>query len=174
MSNQASLPISHIVIQLEIVPEDAQQQDLGDVAEADQNIIGYFEENGCTVTPTDTGRMGGPIYDILVHGYHIIHSNEELLAALFASIAATLKLISEHNKCREQKKALLIPAPMPVEIDLPTKDGPVTIKASDAESAIKLLEQLQNIEPEKVKKITPKGKAKVKVVIPKQKWLRQY
>lgn len=172
MTSQASLPISHTVIQLEIVPENAQQQDLGDVAEASQNIIDYLAKNGCTVTPAYTGRMGGPIYDILVHSYHIIHDNEELLAALFASVATTLKLISEHNKREEQKNALLIRTSIPVEIDLPTKDGPITLKAPDAEVAVKMLEQLQNTQPEKRKKITPQGKAKIKVDIPKQKWHR--
>jgi hypothetical protein len=170
----SSLPVSNTIIQLEIVAEDVQQQDLGDVAEASQNIIDYLSKNGCTITPTHTGRMGGPIYDILVHGYQIVHNNEDLLAALFASVAATLKLISKHKKREKQKKTLLIPTPIPVEIDLPTKDGQITLKAPDAESAIKMLEQLQITQPEQVRKVTPQGKAKIKVDIPKQKWHRQH
>jgi hypothetical protein len=116
-------------IQLEIIPEDEQQQDLGDVAERSQNMIDYLTRNGCTVTPTYTGRMGSPIYDVLVHAYHIVHSNEELLTALFASLTAMLKLIGDHNKSRETKNISLVPAPTPVEIDLPTENGPVTIDA---------------------------------------------
>lgn len=174
MNDQASSSVSNTIIQLEIVPEDVQQQDIGDIAEASQNLIDYIEKNGCTVTPAYTGRMGSPIYDILVHSYHILHSNEDLLAALFASVAATLKLISEHNKHREQKNTLLTPALLPIEIDLPTKEGPITLKAPDAETAVKMLEQFQNTQLEKERKVTPQGKAKIKVDIPKRKWVRQH
>ena len=174
MSNQPLSPMTNPSIQLEIVPEDEQQQDLGDVAEAGQNMIDHLTKNGCTITPIYTGRMGGPLYDIVIHAYHVIHSNEELLAALFASLAATLKLISEHNKHREEKKELLTPAPLPVEIDLPTRDGPLTIKAPDAETAKKMLEQFKDTQPEIVKKVIPQGKAKIKVSIPKQKWTRPH
>ncbi len=174
MSNQPLSPMTNPSIQLEIVAEDEQQQDLGDVAEAGQNMLDYLTGNGCTVTPTYTGRMGGPIYDVLVHAYHTIHSNEELLAAMFASLAATLKLISEHNKPKEGGKSLLIPSHMPVEIDLPTKDGAITIKAPDPETAIKMVEEFRNTRPEKIKKVTPQSKATVKVSIPKQKWQRHH
>ena len=98
MSDQLQTSAGSPIIQLEILPEDEQQQDLGDVAEAGEIMLDYLTRNGCTVTPAYTGRMGGPVYDVLVHAYHIIDSNEELLAAMFASLAATLKLISEHNK----------------------------------------------------------------------------
>jgi len=174
MDDQLQTSARSPFIQLEILPEDEQQQDLGDVAEAGQNMLDYLVRNGCTITPTYTGRMGSPIYDVLVHAYHIIHSNEELLAAMFASLAATLKLISEHNKPKEAKRSLLIPSQMPVEIDLPMKDGAVTIKAPDAETAIKLVEELRNTQPEKMKKVTPQSKAIVKVSIPKQKWHRYH
>jgi hypothetical protein len=173
MSDQASSSAAHPSVQLEIVPEDLQQQDLGDVAERSQNIIDYLHKNGCKVTPAYTGKMGGPLYDLVVYSYQIIHSNEELLAALFASVAATLKLINEHNKREKQENTGLTPAPLPVEIDLPTKDGPITLKAPDAETAVKMLEQLQMKHPEKIRKVTPQGKATIKVSIPRQKWHRQ-
>ena len=174
MNNQPLFSATNPTIQLEITPEDEQQQDLGDVAEIGQNMIDYLTRNSCIMAPAYTGRMGGSIYDVLVQGYHVAHSNEDLLAALFASLAATLKLISEHNKSRETKHTSLVLAPTPVEIDLPTKDGPVIIKATDAETAIKMLEQFQHTQPEKIKKLTLQSKAKIKVSIPKQKWHQKH
>lgn len=175
MSDQLQIPAKNPpIILLEILPEDEQQQDLGDVANAGQNILDCLSKNGCTVTPTYSGKMGGPIYDILVHAYHIIHNNEELLAAMFASIAATLKLINDHNKSKEVNNIPLVPTPMPVEIDLPIEDGSVVIKAADAETAIEMLEQFRKNQPEKVKKLALQSKAKIKVSIPKQKWSRKH
>ncbi|MGH2509999.1 MAG: hypothetical protein ACRDHZ_21675 [Ktedonobacteraceae bacterium] len=174
MSDQPQSSAKSPAIQLEILPEDEQQQDLGDVTNAGQNILDYLNRNGCIVTPTYTGRMGGPIYDVLVHAYHVIHNNQELLAALFASLAATLKLISDHNKSRETKNTTLTPTPTPVEIEMPTDDGPVTIKAADAEAAIEMLAQFQQTQPEKVKKLALQSKTKIKVSIPKQKWRRKH
>src|SRR5690242_17296597 len=123
MGDQLQASAKSPIILLEILPEDEQQQDLGDVAEVGQNMLDYFIKNGCIVTPTYTGKMGGPIYDVLVHTYHIVHSNEELLAAMFASLATALKLISDHNKSKETKNTMLTSTPTPVEIELPTEDG---------------------------------------------------
>ncbi len=173
MNNQqrSDLIQRNITVQFEIIPED-QQQDIGDVDEMGRNIVDYMRSSGYAVTPAYTGRMGGPLFDILVQAYTVLQDNREALATAAPTLEClllTLKLIRDHNKQHEKENKHSISTPMPIEITIPTSDGPWLIKAPDAEAAIRIMEQLPITSPEKVKKVTQHNSAKITTSLPRKR-----
>jgi hypothetical protein len=164
--------VQSITIQLEIVPEDAQQQDIADVDEVGRNIVDYIRERGYSVKPAYTGKMGGPLFDIFMQAYMVLQDNREVLATAAATLeflSATLGFINDHKREPEKEKPQLISAPMLIEISIPTSEGPWIVKAPDAETAIKVIEQLPVTSPEKLKKVIRHGKTKITTIVPKRK-----
>lgn len=158
MSEQLdSHPTQDIAIQLEIVAEDADREDVADVDEVARDIVDHIRNSGYTVKPKYTGKMGGPVFDLLMQIGTMLHDNRELIAGAAASlecVSATLKLIKGYTEQHKEAKNPLPLAPTEVEITIPTTTGPWTIKAPDVETAIETVKQLPATEPEKVKKIT--------------------
>ncbi|HEU5380892.1 MAG TPA: hypothetical protein VFV38_36175 [Ktedonobacteraceae bacterium] len=112
MSEQlSSTSTQSMMIQLEVVPENNEHPvDIADIDEIGRNIVDSLRENGYTVRPHYTGKMGSPVYDVLVHIYHLIHDNEEFLAALFTTVTAVLTFISSRTKRDgEEKNSIHLP-----------------------------------------------------------------
>jgi hypothetical protein len=166
MSEQvSSTSAQSMMIQLEIVSENNERQvDIADIDEVSRNIVDSLRENGYTVRPHYTGRMGSPVYDVLIHTYHLIHNNEELLVALFTFVTAVITFISNRTKqdVEEKKQHTLAQ----VEITFPILDDkgtPVTIKASDPEAAITLLKQIKEVSSQETKTVGSENRVKIKI-----------
>lgn len=168
-ANEHSTPIQHMTIRLEVLPEDEHQADIAEIDEIGRNVVDDLRRNGYTVRPTYTGEMGGPVFDIIIQTYHIIHDNEELLAALFASVAATLTLINEHNKREEKEKTNHVPNSVEISFPMADKDKPLTIQTPDVEMAITILEKLKGTCSKEIKAVAPLTNAKIRIKVPKKK-----
>ncbi len=154
-------------IRLEILPEDTQQIDIAEIDEIGRNIVDQLKQDGCNVEPFYAGsKGGGPIFDIVVHIYRVIHGNEELLAAIFASISLALQgIIKERERRTAREKAQRDP----FEITLYVDNKPLKIQTPDTQSAVKLVEQFQNSYPNEAKKVTVKSSVSIQVQVPKKK-----
>ena len=171
MSEQcSSTSTQNLMIQLEIVPENEHQADIADIDEVSRNVVDSLRENGYTVKSQYTGRMGSPVYDVIIDIYHLIHDNEELLVALFTSVAAVLTCISTHTKqdAKEKKQHTLAQ----IEITFPMMDDknrPVTIKAPDPETAITLLKHIKDVSAQGVKTVDSGSSVKIKMTAANKK-----
>jgi hypothetical protein len=164
-------PDQNISIQLEIVPEEAGEE-VADVDEAARSMVDYIRSNGYTVTPKNTGKMGGPVFEIFMQAAIILRDNREVIATIGASLellAATLGLIKDHTEQREERKNRPVLVPASIEITMPTSQGPWTIKAPDAETAIKIARELPTTEPEKIRTITPHEPIRVRPKVVKKR-----
>ena len=168
--------IHDVTVQLEIVPENAQREDVADIDEVARSIVDHIRISGYTVKPKYTGKMGGPVFDIFVQAYAILHDNKELLstaAAALEFISATLELIKGYieQDGKDRNQPALVPTQ--IEITISTMNGPWIIKASDAEAAINVVKQLPIAEPEKVKTIALDN-AKIKTSVARRRHKRHY
>ena len=150
-------PTPQVVLLLEVAAEDEQQINIADVDEVGRSIFDYLRENGCTVKPHYTGSMGSPIVEIIpqtvqtiTQTYQVIHSNQDLLAAFFAFIAATLEILRKYQERREKEKERIVSGDVILTIPTTDKNSPLIIEAPDAETAIKMFEQLKITHHDKI------------------------
>jgi len=158
-------------IQLEIVPEDNQQSDIADVEEISREIVDHLRSSDYTVEPTYTGTKGISLFDVIMHVFTTIHNHESLLVAVFTSSSSILQVIIKIRDWRDEKEKT---HRAPLEIILEVKGKPITIKTSDAESATKLIEQLQHTHPGVTKEIVSGNDIKIKVKVPKKQRGRKH
>ncbi len=59
--------LQSLVMQLEILPRDAQQGDIADLDEVGRDIVSQLRQQGLHVEPFYTGnKSGSPIFDIVI------------------------------------------------------------------------------------------------------------
>src|SRR5713101_5334353 len=166
MSDQQNTQTQGMTIQLEVVPDDEEQEDIADTDEVRQSLVDELRSSGYTVNPAYTGKKTGTAFDILLQIPQYIHDNREVLLAMFDSIAVAfqcLMRVSEKRPEREKGQRA------PLEFKLEVNGKTVTITAPDAESGMKILQKLQSAYPEEAKNLTPRSNIKIKAKVPKKK-----
>lgn len=169
-------PDPNISLQLEIIPEEAEEE-VADIDEVARSIVDHIRSNGYTVQPKPTGKMGGPVFEILMQVAMMLRDNRELIATATASLeflAATLGLIKDHTERREEHKNGPVLVPTTIEITVPTSHGPWTIKAPDIETAIKVVKELPVTEPEKIPTITSHEAIRVRPYVARKRRHRHH
>ena len=166
MSDQQNTQTQSMTIQLEVVPEDEEQEDIADTDEVRQSLVDELRSSGYTVNPAYTGKKGSPLFDILLQIPQFIHDNREVLLTMFDSLAVVFQCFLRVSEKRpEREKAQRAPLEFKLEVNGKT----VTITAPDAESGMKILEKLQSTYPEEAKNLTPRSNIKIKAKVPKKK-----
>ena len=143
------------VIQLEVASDDEQKADIADVDEVGRCLFDELTQNGYAVKPASTGRKGGgPLYDIVLSIPPFLYDNKDWLLGSLPLVLECLLIASKRHEEREKAKR------PPLKITLEVNGKPVITEVSDPKDAVKLLEQLQRAQHDKVK---------VKVRVPKKK-----
>lgn len=166
MSNQQSSQTpQNMTVQLEVVPEDTQQADIADVDEVGRSLVDELRSNRFTVTPTYTGKRGGPVFDILVQVPQFIHDNKDLLLGILDSVTIALQclLLSSERRAEKEREQR-----SPVNFILEVNGKSVIIERPDVESETKLREKLQSAHPEEIKKLSPQSSVKIRATVPKK------
>jgi hypothetical protein len=144
-----------MLIQLEVVSDEEQPAEIADVDEVRRGLVDQLTQGGHTIKPTSTGvRSGGLLYDILLPIPQILHNNKDWLLPAIAPVLQCLVIAC--NSRAQQEKAKRSPLKITVEVS----GKPVVIEAKDPKDVVKLLEQLQIVQNDKVK---------IKVRVPKKK-----
>src|SRR6266480_5636681 len=119
MSDQQSPQSQIMTIQLEVVPEDEEQEDIADTDEVRQSLVDGLRSSGYTVNPAYTGEKGSPVYDILIQIPQFIHDNKEVLLTMFDSIAVAFQCFLRVSEKRpEREKAQRAPLEFNLEVNV--------------------------------------------------------
>src|SRR2546421_5375913 len=94
---QSSHEPQSMKIQLEVVPENAQEADIADIDEVGQSLVDELRNNGYTVNPTYTGKKGAPLFEILVPIAQFLHDNKDWLLAILSTVSPVLQFIQKER-----------------------------------------------------------------------------
>lgn len=153
----------HAVMQLAILPEDADTPDSAAISALGQHVAAALREGGYTVQPTYTGERGGSLFEIVSQILEVARQNQDLLAALVTAATPVVQYLFE---ARKDQGARANAEASPVKVTIEVDGAPVVIESADVASAAKMAEAFRAAHPAVAAKVTARSRVKVIGTVP--------